>query len=231
MASNTKVDAILVVGNGDVSASNPVPVSGTIAMSAGTVLISQAAGANHVEPIDSGGTTMTETTGHSLKVTPLATEAHLGEVGGKTAIISVTPTLTVHASYAANDYVGTSGTAMTFTGAARVAAGGGAVISATLIDYAAQSVAAELWLFDAQPTPPADSAAWSISDDDALKCIGVIPFTTYYASALNSVSPVNGLSIGYKLASGTSLYGCLVTRGAPAYADGDVSVRLTVLQD
>lgn len=161
-----------------------------------------------------------------------AGENHLGAVGGNTVEVDSTPTLTVHASYASGDYVGTSATCITFANCARVNAGTGVIIGATLIDYAAQSVAAELWLFDASVTPPNDSAAWTISDADALKCIGVIPFSSYYASALNSVcnGTIPNGAIPYK-STGTALYGCIVTRGAPTYASGDVSIRLYVAQD
>ena len=153
-------------------------------------------------------------------------------MGGYSTEIDVTPTLTIHATYIANDYVGTSGTAMTFAGCARANGGTGYIQSAIVIDSALQSVTGELWLFDTAPTPPADSAAWSISDADAAHCIGVIPFSIYYASALNSVSPYIGNPVGFKCAAGaTALYGCFVTRGAPAYADGDLTFRLVIVQD
>jgi len=95
-------------------------------------------------------------------------------------------------------------------------------------------VAAELWLFSAAPAGLGlDSAAFTITDADSLLCIGVIPFSTYYASALNSIS--NGVipnsNLPFKLSSGTSLFGALVTRGAPAYTNGLVSVRIVVAQD
>jgi hypothetical protein len=184
-----------------------------------------------VRLVDSGGTEITEATGHTVKVTPVATEAHLGEVGGKTVTISVTPTLTVHATYAANDYVGTSGAPMEFAGATRIAAGSGTIMTAILHDFALQSVAGELWLFKSTMTPPDDSAAWSISDAHNLLFLGAIPFSTYYASALNSVSQVNNVGISFKLAAGTSIFGCFVTRGAPALASGDLSFDLVILQD
>lgn len=146
-------------------------------------------------------------------------------------LITVTPTLTVHAGYVAGDFVGTSTVPMTFAAAARVPGGTGFIISAVLVDYAGQSVQGELWLFSGTVTPPADSAAWTIADADALKCIGVIPFATYYASALNCVSQWSG-QIGFKCGNGSiDLYGCFVTRGAPAYASGDISFRLMFTQD
>lgn len=160
-----------------------------------------------------------------------AGENLIGKVGSVSTMIDITPTLTVHATYAANDYVGTSGTPMDFATAARVNGGTGLITGAVLVDGTLSSVAAELWLFDATVTPPADSAAWAISDADAAKCIGVIPFATYYASANNSVS-IATCSIVFKAGvADQSLFGCLVTRGAPAYTDGSVTVRLMVLQD
>lgn len=161
-----------------------------------------------------------------------AGENHIGSAGGNMVGVSATPTLTVHDSYASGDFVGTSGTAITFADCARLNGGTGIIQSATLVDYAAQAIACELWLFDATVTPPNDSAAWTISDADAAKCIGVIAFTNYYSSALNSVSVSGNVGIAFKTASAaTALYGCLVTRGAPTYADGDLTIRLVVMQD
>jgi hypothetical protein len=147
--------------------------------------------------------------------------------------IVVTPVLTVHANYVANDYVGTSNIAMTFAGAARVPGGTGYIQSAVLVDAVNASIAGELWMFDTIPTPPADSAAWTITDALALGCLGVIPFSTYYASALNSVSRYDGWPLGFKCLPGsTNLYGCYVTRGAPAYAaTGDISFKIVTIQD
>ena len=163
--------------------------------------------------------------------TPTASELHIGQVGGEGITITVTPTLTVAGAYAAGDFVGTSTTAMTFANAARVSGGSGVIETAMLVDGDLQSIAAELWLFDTAPTPPNDNAAWSISDADALTCIGVIPFSSYYASALNSVSVAKAQNIAFSAVGGTSIYGCLVTRGAPTYVSGNLSVRLAIMQD
>lgn len=140
----------------------------------------------------------------------------------------VTPVLTVHANYVSGDYVGTSASPMEFTGCGSY----GWLVGATLFDYAVQSLAAELWVFNAAITPPNDSAAWAISDADILKCVAVIPFvaTDYYASSNNSIcSGIPKFSKKYSSASG-SLFGCIVTRGAPTYASGDVSVSLSILR-
>jgi hypothetical protein len=161
-----------------------------------------------------------------------AGETHIGSAGGNTITITVTPTLSSTDAYVANDYIGSSSDAMTFTNAARVAGGSGVIQSAVMIDYATTDCVGELWMFDAEPTPPANSAAWSISDADSLKCIGVIEFNRYYDSALNSVSNAHNLGIAFTCAGGSrDLYGCFVTRGAPIYENGDISFRLTFLQD
>ena len=159
-----------------------------------------------------------------------ASEEHIGQVGGEGITITVSPVLTVAGAYIAGDFVGTSATALIFANAARVAGGSGVIESAVLIDYALQSVACELWLFDTNVAPPADNAAWTISDAHAATCIGVIPFSTYYASALNSVSTAEGLNIAFS-AVATTIWGCLVTRGAPTYASLDLTVRLAIMQD
>ena len=165
----------------------------------------------------------------------MAEKTYFGMVlsGGGVKIIDVVPTLTTHAAYVANDYVGEDHVAMVFLNAARVLGGSGIVIAAELVDYVVASVAAELWLFDTAPAGlDHDSAAFTITDADAARCIGVIPFTNWYASALNSVSAVGNLTLGFTcLAGSQNIYGALVTRGAPAYAaSGDVRVRLHIMQ-
>ena len=152
-----------------------------------------------------------------------------------TKIVSVTPTLTVHATYVANDYVGESGVPMTFASVVDKVGGSGKVISALIVDYAVQHIVGELWLFDTTFAPPADSAAWTVSDAIAETCIGVInfPAASYYASAANEVcrgTPAAPLAFQCGSAS-KDLYGAFVTRGTPAYASGDITFRLYVQQD
>ena len=147
----------------------------------------------------------------------------------ETKAIDVVVTMTSASSYVTGDYVGADGVALVFAGAASQL-GTGTIVSAVLIDAAVQSISAELWLFDSIPTPPADSAAWTVSDADAAHCIGVIPFATYYASAANSLSFAQGIGLGYKTSNNT-IYGCLVTRGSPTYTSECLTVRLLVWQD
>lgn len=160
-------------------------------------------------------------------------EPHIPAVGFKSIPIDVVPTLSVAATYVANDYVGTDHVAMEFAGAARATGLTGTITSAELIDKGVLVQPGELWLFDTAPAGLGhDSSAFTITDADAARCIGVIPFVTYYTSALNSVS--NGLipngGLDFKAAA-TSIFGAYKTGGAPAYADGDLLFRLFVRQD
>ena len=145
--------------------------------------------------------------------------------------IDVNPNLTVHASYVNGDYVGASAAPMTIAGAANYNGGGG-TFSITLVDAAAQSAPGEVWIFDSPITPPADSAPWSISDSDSANIVTVVPINTYYASALNSIGvPPQPLYPFKCAATGTSLYACYVTRGAPTYAAKDLTFRFVFWPD
>lgn len=158
-------------------------------------------------------------------------ENALGTTGNASTKIDCIPTLTVHATYVTGDYVGESGASFSVPDVARIEGGSG-FLKAVLIDYAKQSIAMELWVFDWQVTPPNDSAAWALSDADMARCVGVIPFNTYYASANNSISFNNADYIVFKCQpTSKRLWFCLVTRGSPAYASGDLTVRFFVWQD
>lgn len=155
---------------------------------------------------------------------------HMGEVTANSPLaIPVSVTLTVGATYASGDFVGTSATPITFANAARTSGGEGVLVSLTISDPAASAAAAlELWLFNATVTPPADSSAWNLSDADGLKCVGIvsIPTTAQFLSSATGVMSVNNINLKYNCAA-TSLFGCLVTRGAPTYT-GTLQVTLQV---
>lgn len=172
----------------------------------------------------------TNASGAYIDVATIAGSAHIGEVTANSPICIVTSvTLTVGATYASGDFVGTSATPITFANAARTTAGDGIIHSVTISDPAASAaVALELWLFNATVTPPADSAAWDLSDANGLKCVGVIniPTTAQYLSSATGVMSLNNIGLKYNCAA-TSLFGCLVTRGAPTYT-GTLQVTLAV---
>jgi hypothetical protein len=193
--------------------------------------------------------TMVDTSGNAVAappaVVPLGEAAMVGSMPvvvasdqtpfptvGVMKSVDVVSALSVAAAYVANDFVGTSATPMTFADCARVNGGSGRIVGALLMDKVIASVAGELWLFDTAVTPPNDSAAFAISDAHAARCIGVIPFSTYYASANNSVSPKPDQNIPFTCLGGSKdLYGCFVTRGAPAYVGAtDLVFRLFIEQ-
>jgi hypothetical protein len=166
-------------------------------------------------------------------INPATGLAEIQTVGGIGEPISSNPVLTNAGAYHANDYVGTSGVAMPFP-VARVAGGTGLIYGAALLDKALQSVSLELWLFKNAPTPPADNAAWDLSDAAvaAAGFLGVIPFYTYYATASNSVSQNWEPRINFRASAGSqNIYGCAVTRGTPTYASLGLIFTLFTCQD
>jgi hypothetical protein len=169
---------------------------------------------------------------YTLKSVQAAGTSYIGTVGGNSTYVTATINMTVASGYVTGDYVGVSATSLEIPNVGKIDGGSGLVVAATLHDKAKQSVAGELWLFDAAVTPPADSAAWSISDADMLHFLGVIPFSTYYASALNSVSQIETGRLGFKCAAASkSIWGCYVTRGSPVYTSGDLVLRLFISQE
>jgi len=143
--------------------------------------------------------------------------------------ITQTPIITAGA-YAAGDAVGGL---LTFANAVR-AAGGQAVITKVVItDDAAQRVALDLVLFDRTFTATADNAPFDPSDADLANCIGYIDTAaTDYANFVDNAvaAKLSGLRMPFPIAlNGTSLFGQLVTRGAPTYAaTDDLTVKLTI---
>ena len=168
-----------------------------------------------------------DATGH-LHVVPAATELHLGAVGVNTIAIDVV-IASAAAAYASGDMVGAE---LTLTNIARVNGGTGKITGVNVIDYAAQSAAFELWIFDTAVTEPADNAAWTLSDAEMATNVTVISSGSFYASALNSVAPIPNLSIPYKCTAATrDLKLCFVTRGAPTCIANGYLVRIIADQD
>ena len=141
-------------------------------------------------------------------------------------VVSATPTLDTSA-YAIGDCLHTA--VIEFANALP-ASHTGFVEKMVIVDALAQSQPCELWLFKSTVAPATANAAHSISDADALLCIGVISSGPYYASALNSVSIAKALSLAINT-TGTSLFGILVTRGTPTYGAGSLTVSLLITAD
>ncbi len=141
--------------------------------------------------------------------------------------IAVTPTLDTSA-YASGDSLHT--TVMTFANAAATSAGTGTITKLVVNDDDNQGAAGELWIFHDSVTPTTANSAHAISDADAAKCIGVIPFGPYYAGSNNQVSVNSGVSLSYHCTA-TSLYGIAVTRGTPTYTSAGLDFHIYCVRD
>lgn len=149
--------------------------------------------------------------------------------------VTVVNTVAASSDLITGDYYGASSDAMDFSATDLDAGCAGMIIAAILEDNDVSTdggeKSCELWLFDTEPTPPVNSAAWSISDAMAKTVIGVIPFSTYYSSALNGVAKAENLTIPFKFAaSANTLYGCIVCRATTEHSANALTVRLFMVQ-
>jgi hypothetical protein len=113
----------------------------------------------------------------------VASEAHVGEIGGWSDLIKVTPTITVGA-YSAADMVGGK---MTLTNAMRVVGGKGYLYAFQLIDTDKIAAAMNIHLFSAMAGAYADNDPEAISAADWLNWLGYIPIlATDYITRANA---------------------------------------------
>lgn len=147
----------------------------------------------------------------------------------KRSRLSVTPTISNAAIYAAKDAVGGI---MTFSSAARSSGGSGVIRAATLIDKGQQvGHTTDLVLFDQTIAGTVtDNAAFDPTDADLANLIGYVTFTAttgFRDFNDNAVAQV-ACEIPY-VCNATSLFGALVARGTPTYTStSDLIVVLTV---
>lgn len=157
--------------------------------------------------------------------TPLvAAEAHIGETGGWSDLLVVTPTIAA-AAFSANDFVGGKNT---LTNAVRVAAGKGQINSLKLVDKSIQKANLLIFIFGADLAGTyADNAAESVTAADWLNWIGTIEVQASDYKQMNNAALVDfaGMGIDTKAASGRNLYALIVTTGTPTY--GANALQLT----
>jgi hypothetical protein len=164
-----------------------------------------------------------------LDVLP-AGETHLGEIGGNTTAVVVTPAIAA-AAYSANDIVGGK---LTLTSALRVSGGSGLIHNLVLIDASKQNAGLQIFIFEADLTVAADNAPEATSGADWLKCLGRIDIlaTDYISMANASVAIPSGFrGMPIKVASGTSLYGFIRTIGTPTYGLNALQLTFGILRD
>jgi hypothetical protein len=161
-----------------------------------------------------------------------AGEAHIGEVDRGKAYITVSPVTSGSGLYTTGQYIGTSGSTTEVAGVARIAGGKATLESSLLINSGATNGSLEVWMFDTAVVPPANKAAWGVSDADMAHLQAVVPFTTYYTSGSAGAAWGDKTTLGVKCATGsTSLYQYMVSRATASYETGDLSFRWSFIQD
>lgn len=166
--------------------------------------------------------------------TPVASETHLGEVGGK--IVNASANFTRPAdttAYAANDLVANSVTAgsvvpLSFT-ATRIATGSGKIRRAKLKKSGTTVTAASfrLHLYASSPTiANGDNATWSTTHSGYLGSFSLdmsgAAGRVFSDSAAVIAAPDHGAEIDFKLASGSTIFGLLAAVGAYTPASAEV---------
>lgn len=121
---------------------------------------------------------------------PVASEVHLGQVGGQGVSVSTEFTRAANATaYTAKDVVGPAVTAnLVFTNVGRVVGGTGYIVGARLMttDTGVSTVKTRLHLYAEAPTAIADNAAFTLLYANRLKRIGFIDFPALDTEAAGS---------------------------------------------
>jgi hypothetical protein len=166
---------------------------------------------------------------------PLPTGASvIGQVGGTTVQITVSPTVTV-AAYSSGQCVGGL---LTFSGAARSGGPGSSLAqSAVISDVSGQDANIDLIVFNANPTGSTftDHATCTVANADLAKIAGTMTITDCHL--LGSTAPgmcqAQQQAIPVALGSGnTTAYGVMISRGTPTYtASTNIKVVAGLLED
>lgn len=147
-------------------------------------------------------------------------------------VVTATPTLANAGAYLANDQVG----AVTKLANIMADSGGRALLkSITFQDLDYNGLAFELWFFGTEPTTVADNAAFSMTDANAAKALGVVFFSdptnqNTYDDVNNGhavISCVKSINLVLKAAAGSrDLWMVMVTRDTPTHTDGKLHFLL-----
>lgn len=150
---------------------------------------------------------------------------------GDQATVTVAQTVTSSSAYATGNAVGGL---ITFSNAARVSAGSGLIQSAVTYTKSAQTTTLELWVFNANPSGSTctDKTAFSVASADFDKVLWVFQVNSWFSGGTPSVGLSGDRAVPFALSSGSSLYGCLVTRSTPTYTStSDVSVAIRLVRN
>lgn len=144
--------------------------------------------------------------------------------------ITVAPTVTASAAYTSGNDVGGL---LTFNNAVRASGHGGVLQTCLLRDTSGQNVSYNMFLFDQTPsnTTVTDKTAVSIAAADLPKVVlPVVAFSGLTQAGTPGVIGAGALNYGFKLSTGTTLFGILQVVGAPTYATTTaVTIDCTIL--
>lgn len=162
------------------------------------------------------GTVNDASASNPLPITPIATEFHLGEVGGNGSLISVSFTRPADTTaYSIRDSVSTSSpSVLTFTNIARINQGTGYIVKAKLVtDQVTNTAKFRLHLFHTSPAAISDNSQFTILWANKDKSIGYIDFDALSTEGTGSdcaYSVNSSLRLHYACDSGSrTLYGML----------------------
>lgn len=160
----------------------------------------------------------------------VASTAHIGNVGGSTAKIAVTPTVTASSAYTTGNLVGGL---MTFS-SALLTAGSGVLESISIRCKSVQTATFTFFLFDSNPTNSTwtNKSAPAINASDIPFLVGAYQLASYSSGlGTHTIYTLNGISQAIS-AGATTLYGVLTVTGTPTFAStSDITVVLGILQD
>lgn len=128
-------------------------------------------------------------------------------------------------AYTAGDQVGAQ---FTLASAARASGGSGTIVGVTLVDANDIIGAYDVVFFDSSATPASDNAAFSISDADALKAVGIVQLSGSFDIGGNRIAQAQNLAIPYVCNGGTSLYAMLICRVGHTFFAAGTDLQLTV---
>lgn len=146
-------------------------------------------------------------------------------------VISQVQAITASSAYAAGNVVGGL---LTFANAVRVGKTGGTINSVIITDKSGSQVQFDLWLFDSNPTATTvtDKTLLTVNAVDLVRSIGFVSINAWCPANAGGAIGQGLLDLRFALATGTTLYGILMTRGTPTFASvSDVQVRLVISQD
>jgi len=145
---------------------------------------------------------------------------------------TATPTVTASSAYASGNNVGGL---LTFTSVGRTSTGTGLLQDITVNFKSAQTAQLDfVWCGSDTPssTTVTDKSAAALAVADFDKCRVIAHITDCTSMGTPSSCIAQGLAVPVALASGTSGYGWLITRGTPTFtATSDVKVSLGILRN